>query len=110
MQPALTVRPVPYRYENLASFSRAEVALWNWYNRVVGGGVDWKAWLADVVGHLVERPAGKQLQLIETHLVDPQFGEKPLSFGAKQELIIGHEPANDIVLSANAIAPGSSSP
>jgi flagellar motor switch/type III secretory pathway protein FliN len=105
MQPALTVRPVPYRYENLASFSRAEVALWNWYNRVVGGGVDWKAWLADVVGHLVERPAGKQLQLIETHLVDPQFGEKPLSFGAKQELIIGHEPANDIVLSANAIAP-----
>jgi type III secretion system YscQ/HrcQ family protein len=104
MQSALTLRPFPYRYENLPSFSRNEVLLWNWYNRAVSAAADWKSWAADILGHLVERPAGMQLQLIESHLVDPQFGEKALSFGVKQEVCVGHEPENDVVLSANAIA------
>ena len=104
MQPALTFRPIPYRYENLSSFTRQEVLLWNWYARAVSAGGEWKSWVRDILGHLIERPAGKQFHLVETHLADPQFGEKIRRFGSKQELFIGRDPANDIVLSATAIA------
>lgn len=93
-----------YRFDDVASFSRKEVALWNWYSRVGPSQTEWKAWVAEIFGHLLERPAEAQLQLVETHQVDPQFGEKVLSFGSKQELFIGRAPENDVVLSADAIA------
>lgn len=93
-----------YRFEDLASFSRKEVALWNWYSRVGPSPTEWKTWVSEIFGHLLERPAEVQLQLVQTHQVDPQFGEKVLSFGAKQELFIGRAPENDVVLSADAIA------
>lgn len=93
-----------YRFDNLPSFTRKEVALWNWYARVGPSQAEWKAWVAEIFGHLLERPAGQQLQLVQTHQVDTQFGEKLLSFGSKQELFIGRGSDNDVVLSADAIA------
>ncbi|HMK29059.1 MAG TPA: FliM/FliN family flagellar motor switch protein [Terriglobales bacterium] len=93
----------PY-WESLPSFTGKEVALWNWFCAMASGEPDWQGWLAKVLGRLVERPAGLQLSLVQTHQVDTQFGEKVLEFGSKQELFIGRDADNDVVLSANAIA------
>jgi type III secretion system YscQ/HrcQ family protein len=104
MRTAPWSRPRPYLFENLSSFTRKEVALWNWYIRVGPGETEWKSWVAEIFGHLLERPSGLCLQLVQTHLVDAQFGEKVLSFGAREELFIGRGLDNDVVLAANAIA------
>src|SRR5581483_19421 len=104
MQPAPRSRATLYRFENLPGLTRQEVALWNWYISVGPGKPEWRSWLADLFAHLVERPAGQQLQLVQTHLVEAEFGEKVLSFGSKQELFIGRSPENEIVLPAKAIA------
>lgn len=104
MQTLLWSRLKSYRFENLPSFTRKEIALWNWYRRIGPDQTEWKAWVAEIFGHLLERPAGLQLQLVQTHQVDTQFGEKVLSFGSKQELFIGRGPDNDVALSADAIA------
>lgn len=93
-----------YRFEKLPAFTRKEIALWNWYCRIAPEHIEWKAWVGEIFGHLLERPAGQQIQLVQTHQVDTQFGEKVLSFGSKQELFIGRGPDNDVVLSADAIA------
>lgn len=95
---------VPYRFENLPSLTRKEVLLWNWYCRAVPSGTEWRAWVADILGHLVQKPSEYQIQLIQTHLVETKFGEKALSFGSKQEISLGRNPENDIVLTAGAIA------
>ena len=96
----------PYRFENLALFTRDEVVLWNWYCSIVPGRLDWRAWVAEILGHLLERPTGQQLQLTQGHMVDAQFGEKLLSFGSKQQLVLGRAGDNDIVLPANGWSPG----
>jgi flagellar motor switch/type III secretory pathway protein FliN len=95
---------VPYRFENLPSFTRKEVLLWNWYCRAVPAGGEWRAWVAEILGHFVQKPAGYQIQLTQTHLVETKFGEKTLIFGSKQEVILGRSPENDVVLTAGAIA------
>lgn len=104
MQPAPRSRPLPYRFENLPSLTHKEVILWNWYSRVGPSRMEWRSWVAEIFGHLLERPADQQLQLIQTHLVDAGFSERVLSFGSKQELFIGRAADNDVVLPAKAIA------
>ena len=104
MQPAPRSRSTPYRFENLSFLTRQEAVLWNWYIHTVVGGTDWRAWLSEMFSHLVERPAGQQLQLTQTHLVDADFGEKLLSFGSKQEIFIGRAAENEVVLPAKAVA------
>lgn len=104
MQTVPWSRLKPYRFENLPSFTRTEMALWNWYQSIGPERTEWTAWVTEILGHLLERPAGQQLQLIQTHQVDAQFGEKVLSFGSKQELFIGRGSDSDVVLSADAIA------
>ena len=44
------------------------------------------------------------MQLVQSHLVDAHAAEKTLSFGSKQELFLGRNPDNDVVLPASAIA------
>jgi len=104
MPTAQRSRFVSYRFEDLPAFTHNEVLLWNWYCRAVPGRGEWLSWLAEIFGHLVERPAGQQLQLVQTHLVDTSVEEKVLAFGSKQELSIGRDDDNDVVLSAQAIA------
>ena len=90
--------------QDLPSFTRKEVDLWNWYCQVGPGQKDWKNWAQEIFGHLLERPSGQALRLVQTHQVDTQSGDKVLSFGSKQEIFIGRDADNDVVLSANAIA------
>ena len=104
MHTAQRLRLVPYRFENLPSLTREEVLLWNWYCRVAPSQKEWASWVSEIFGHLLERPSGQRLQLLQTHLVDTNSAEKVLSFGAKQELSIGRGEDNDVVLSAQAIA------
>src|SRR5262249_11449156 len=104
MPVALGSRLLPHRFENLPSLTHKQVVLWNWYARVGPSGIEWTAWVSKLFGHLLQPPAGQQLRLIQTHLVDAQFGDKVLSFGNKQELLIGRDPENDVVLAANAIS------
>jgi len=104
MQSALHSRPVPYRFENLTSFSREEAALWNWLCRTGPDHTEWACWVKDILGHLVERPAGHQLRLVQSHMLDADSAEKNLTFGSKSELLIGRGDDNDVVLPAKAIA------
>ena len=104
MQTAQRSRPTFYRFEQLPTLTHEEVLLWNWYCRVGPSRMEWTSWLSEIIGHLLERPAGQQLQLVQTHLVDAQFGEKVLSFGSRLQLSIGRDNDNDVVLSAQAIA------
>ena len=105
---ATQVRPgsrVPrrYRFDNLPTFSQSEVLLWNWYCRVVSGG-EWREWVKDIFGHLLEKPRGHQVRLVQSSLVETQSAEKVLEFGSKAELTIGRHEENDVVLPAKAIA------
>lgn len=93
-----------FPFDNLSTFTRKEVLLWNWFCRAAPSGKDWRSWVAEIFGHLLERPDGYQVRLIQTHLVDAQFGEKILEFGAKQEISLGRQKEADVVLSAPAIA------
>ena len=104
MQAAQRSHLTSYRFEDLPSLTHEEVLLWNWYCRAGPSRMEWASWLAEIFGHLLERPAGQQLQLVQTHLVDAHLGEKVLSFGSKQELSIGRGADNDVVLSAQSIA------
>ena len=104
MQAAPCSRSVPYRFDHLTQFTRKQVVLWNWYSSVSPDGVEWRSWLLEILGHLVERPATQQLTLVQTHLVDAEFGEKLITFGCKQELFLGRGPDNDVILPAKAIA------
>ena len=97
-------RLLSYRFENLPALTRAQVLLWNWYTRVGPEEADWMSWVGEIFGHLLERPAGQQLQLVQSHLVDTHAAEKALSFGSKQELFLGRNSDNDVVLPASAIA------
>jgi type III secretion system YscQ/HrcQ family protein len=97
-------RPATYRFENLPALTHEQVLLWNWYIRMGPTGIEWMSWVAEIFGRLLERPAGQQLQLVQTHLVDAHAGEKVLSFGSKQELFLGRSNDNDVVLPASAIA------
>jgi flagellar motor switch/type III secretory pathway protein FliN len=93
-----------YRFEDLASFTKEEARLWNWFCRVGPAREEWSLWVADILGHLVQYPDGIQLRLIQSHTLDANFGEKNLSFGAKSELLIGRDAENDVVLPAKAIS------
>ncbi len=97
-------RPLTYRFENLPTLTRQQVLLWNWYARIGPDETEWMSWVGEVFGHLLERPAGQQLQLVQSHLVDAHAAEKVLSFGSKQELFLGRNPDNDVVIAASAIA------
>ena len=97
-------RPLTYRFENLPTLTRQQVLLWNWYARIGPDETEWMSWVGEIFGHLLERPAGQQLQLVQSHLVDAHAAEKTLSFGSKQELFLGRNPDNDVVLPASAIA------
>jgi type III secretion system YscQ/HrcQ family protein len=92
-----------YRFDNLPSFSHNEVLLWNWYCRAVPGG-EWRAWAKDIFSHLLEKPSGHQLRLMQSNVVEAQSGEKVLEFGSKTELFLGRHEENDVVLPAKAIA------
>jgi type III secretion system YscQ/HrcQ family protein len=104
MHTALKPRQMPYRFDGLPSFTREQVALWNWYCRIAPDRTEWTSWIANILGHLLEHPADQQLQLVQTHMVDPDFGEKILSLGSKAEFFLGRGPDNDVVLPAKAIA------
>ena len=105
MQPAPgSRRRRPYHFENLPGLTRNEVLLWNWYSSIAPSGAEWKSWVANIFGHLLERRSEVKVELVQSHLVDSHFGEKVLSFGSKPEIFLGRGPDNDVVLAANAIA------
>jgi flagellar motor switch/type III secretory pathway protein FliN/pSer/pThr/pTyr-binding forkhead associated (FHA) protein len=104
MQAAYFPRPVAYTFKNLPSLTREELILSNWYSRLSPSRMEWRAWLAEIFGHLLQRPAGVQFQLIQTHLVENGSGEKLLTFGSKQELFLGRDAENEIVLAGKTIA------
>jgi len=104
MHTALKPRHMAYRFDDLPSFTHEQVALWNWFCQINPGKSEWTSWVADILGHLVEHPAEQQLQLLQTHMVDPEFGEKALSIGSKTEFYLGRGQENDLVLLPKAIA------
>ncbi len=104
MKTAMQSRPSVYRFSNLPSYTQEEVTLWNWLCRISPAHEEWSSWIAEIIGHLVQHPDGIQLRLVQSHALDPEFGEKDLSFGSKGELLIGRDAGNDVVLSAKAIS------
>ncbi len=95
--------PRRYRFDHLPAFSHDEVLLWNWYCRAVPS-TEWRDWIKDIFGHLLETPVGYQIRLVQSSLVETQLPEKMLEFGSKSEVFLGRHEDNDVVLPAKAIA------
>ena len=93
--------PIPYKFDKLPSYTRQEAELWNWYCRVFPSRQDWKSWCAEVFHELLERPAGQELCLVQSHSLQPAEGEKERCF-VKEEVRIGRDPDNDVVLPLNS--------
>ncbi len=92
----------PYRFTALASYTSQEAELANWANQSLPGLEDWRGWLAAMFGSLLETPAGFEVELIQTHCLEP--GQPPKRFTVeKPELILGRSTDCDIVLPAPSV-------
>src|SRR5215472_15356490 len=90
------IRP-PFEFEGLESYTRFEVALWNWRQQFLGGVSDWKAWIRDAWGDLLLEPAGWEICLAQAHSVETQKETRQYSF-KQREILIGREASNDVVV------------
>src|SRR5262249_20274157 len=85
-----------------ATYTRAEVALWNWSCRVFPACQNWQSWIVEVAGEILARPGPRQLILKETHALRPQQSQADLVID-NEEFTIGPGPDNDRVLPAAAV-------
>jgi type III secretion system YscQ/HrcQ family protein len=89
--------PDDFAFRGLESFTRFEAGLWNWRQQFLGGVGDWKTWMQDAWGDLLLAPAGLEVALAQTHSVETQSEPRKYSFH-QREILIGRDPASDIVL------------
>jgi flagellar motor switch/type III secretory pathway protein FliN len=94
---------VPFRFEPLASWTRNEVAAWNWCRRFVRGAPQWKSWIQEGWGNLLSLPAGVEISLVQKHAVDPQEQTRKCSF-RQREIFIGRQTDNDVTLPTQSAA------
>src|SRR5690349_7567298 len=94
---------LPFRFEGLACYTRDDIALWNWSQRFLRGAADWKLWIQDAWGDLLEKPAGLSITLVQRHSVDPHQEPKSHTF-QRAEVIIGREPDSDIAIPTRSAA------
>ena len=89
--------PSPFEFEGLESYTRSEAALWNWRQQFLGSVQDWKSWIQDAWGDLLQEPAGWEIGLVQAHSVETQTEGRQYSF-KQREILIGREASNDVVL------------
>jgi len=98
---------VPFTFEGLPLYTRDEIILLNWYTRVFPGQADWRRWAAEIFGSLVEKPAGREAMLVQTHCLETEQPPREylldLGPGAKDEVVLGREETCDIVITARAV-------
>src|SRR5215472_4510564 len=87
----------PFEFQGLESYTRFEVALWNWRQQFLGGVSDWKTWIQDAWGDLLKEPAGWEIGLAHAHSLETEKESRQYSF-KQREIFIGREASNDVVL------------
>jgi flagellar motor switch/type III secretory pathway protein FliN len=101
MSPGSLRKSVPdpsfFTFRELDSYTRSEVALWNWRQQFLGSVHDWKLWIQDAWGDVLLEPAGWEIGLVQAHSVETQTERRQYSF-KQREILIGREASNDVVL------------
>ncbi len=88
--------------QGLPAFRAGDVEPWNWFQRVFPGVNDWQVWLSDALGELIPEPVGEALILEQTDTLSSKGGIHRFRF-EKNEITLGREADNDVVLPAPAI-------
>ncbi len=83
-------------FEGLKSYSRADVELINRFGDLFGADVNWRMWIQQGLGALLEVAGDRVLLLEQTNQVEPGETRK-LDF-QKDEIGIGREQDNDVVI------------
>ena len=82
-------------FERLESFSKSDVELINWYSRAFGTATNWRSWVKQVFGELLEAPAGAVIHLAKASQLSQDKNNYRFE---KREILIGRGSENDIVL------------
>src|SRR5438552_4433158 len=95
-------RASPFTLEGLRYYTRQEAELLNWFARFFPGFADWDRWASEILGTLLERPAGLEVHLKQTHCVEQQ--DPKVYAVEKNETVLGRAPENDVVLAAKSVS------
>jgi flagellar motor switch/type III secretory pathway protein FliN len=83
-------------FEGLKSYLRTDVELINRFADLFRADADWGLWIQEGLGQLLETPGERVVLLQQTNQVEPRE-TRQVSF-QKDEIAIGREPDNDIVI------------
>jgi hypothetical protein len=83
-------------FQRLKSYTREDVQHINCFTDLFRTDADWRAWAHEGLGELLEVPGEHVVMLQQTHQVKPGEAQE-LTF-QKDEILIGREPGNDVVV------------
>jgi len=86
----------------LASYSRAELPLRNWFAAAFPAAPQWERWLADVAAALLQRPGRLRVRLERSNLIDAKAKPDDVRF-EEEVLTFGRDESNKVVLPEPAI-------
>ena len=95
-------RAVPFVFEGLPSYTRAEIELLKWFYGFFPGGREWRCMVQEVFSGLIEKRSSTTVHLVQTSEIEQQRETREYTF-EKAEILIGRNPQNDVVLSAKAV-------
>lgn len=93
---SVAVEPALKLFEGLKSYSKADVGLLNCFARLCSPETDWRTWIQDGLGSLVDVPSGSAIKLKQENQIEA--GEPETLTFDKAEVRIGREADNDIVI------------
>jgi type III secretion system YscQ/HrcQ family protein len=88
--------------DQLASFRREELPLWNWYAAAFPGAGEWRTWLVEVAAQMLRLRGTTTVRVIKTNLVEPGQAAERIRFDGPV-LTIGRSPENSVVLAESTI-------
>ncbi|MBI1790242.1 MAG: FliM/FliN family flagellar motor switch protein [Acidobacteria bacterium] len=92
----------PFAFKTLETYTREQVDLLNWYNRAIPGQDDWRAWTVEIFSSLLEKPAGRDVKIIQTHCLEADQPPQDYLLTGSQ-LLIGRGEECEVVLPARAV-------
>jgi len=103
MKAAVAVQPAVSPLTGLQSFSRADVELWNWFNKVFRPAQAWQTIIHDAIAPLLQRRAGNEIILQRTSAVPGLEHDKSYRFNL-DAISFGRDPGNDVLLTPRSVA------
>ncbi len=86
----------------LASYTRAELPLRNWFAAAFPAAPQWELWLVDVAAALLQRPGRLRVRLERSNLIDSKAKPDDVRF-EEEVLTFGRDESNKVILPEPAI-------